>query len=580
MSAARRRLPFGAEPLDAAHTRFRLWAPDARSVSLVVDGAAPVPLQGRPDGWYELVAAAPAGSRYRYRIDDEIDVPDPASRAQDGGLHGASMVVDPAAYAWKTPQWRGRPWEDAVVYELHAGLYGGFEGVRARLADLARLGVTAVELMPVAQFPGSRNWGYDGVLPFAPAACYGTPGQLKALVDEAHALGLMIFLDVVYNHFGPEGNYLPRYAKAFFDERKRTPWGAGIAFSQAPVREFFLENALYWLHEYRFDGLRIDAAHAIGDPGFLRELVARVRAAHEDGCRRHLIFENEDNDAALLADEGTAQWNDDAHHVLHVLLTGEREGYYADYVERTSARLARWLAEGFVYQGEPARGRQGRPRGTPSAGLRTTAFVNALQNHDQVGNRARGDRIAASVERPALQAAYALLLLVPQIPMLFMGEEWASRVPFRYFTDYHGALGRAVADGRRQEFRHFADFRADDLPDPNAVETFEQSRPDFDGGDAAFRAGIAELIRLRRLHIVPRLRGAKAIGAKVLGHGAVDARWTMTDRRRLRIVVNLSARPVPAEAGENAPFHASTPWRERDAAPAWSCTAWLSDGRA
>lgn len=580
MNTARRRLPFGAELLDERQTRFRLWAPDAHEVALVLDGGAPMPLARRSGGWYETVAEAPAGTRYRYRIDGEIEVPDPASRAQDGGLDGASLVVDPAAYAWQQPRWRGRRWEESVLYELHVGLCGGFDGVRRRLPELAGLGVTAIELMPVAQFPGRRNWGYDGVLPFAPAACYGTPAQLKALVDAAHALGLMVVLDVVYNHFGPEGNHLPRYAKAFFDAQRQTPWGAAIAFSRAPVRQFFLENALYWLHEYRFDGLRIDAAHAIGDAGFLRELAARVGQPDEDGCRRHLIFENEDNDAALLAGECCAQWNDDAHHVLHVLLTGESDGYYADYLDNLDARFARWLAEGFVYQGEPMRYRGGRPRGTPSADLRTTAFVNALQNHDQVGNRARGDRIAATVERPALLAAYALLLLVPQIPMLFMGEEWASRVPFRYFTDYRGALGAAVREGRRREFRDFAGFDGEELPDPNAPETFEDSKPDGGERDEDFRARIAALIELRRRHVVPRLRGAKALGATVLGRGAVEARWSMADLRELRIVVNLSARPVRAESNGGVPFHASVPWPARDVAPPWSCTAWLSDARA
>ena len=574
MSSARRCLPFGAELLASGLTRFRLWAPDAARVECLREGERPLDMAATGEGWHEVVATAPPGTRYRYRIDGDFRVPDPAARAQAGDARGASVVVDPGAYDWQLPQWQGRHWEEAILYELHVGLYGGFRGVLAQLPDLARLGITAIELMPVAQFAGQRNWGYDGVLPFAPAAAYGTPEDLKALVDGAHALGLMVLLDVVYNHFGPEGNHLPRYASAFFDPARQTPWGAAIDFSRVEVRQFFLENALYWLQEYRFDGLRIDAAHAIGDPGFLRELAARVGRADENGCLRHLVLENEENDATLLADACVAQWNDDAHHVLHVLLTGETQGYYADYAQAPARALARWLGEGFVYQGEPMGYRDGRPRGTPSTGLPPTAFVNCLQNHDQVGNRALGERLAVLAPPERLLAAEALLLLVPQIPMLFMGEDWGTQVPFLYFTDFGGELGAAVREGRKREFARFTAFGADGVPDPDSPATFEASRPDFDVRDTPWRAAIGKLLALRHAQVIPRLRGAQPLGAEVLGEAAVHAGWRMGDGAILRIAVNLGDRPVPL-AIPATPFYCSRDGAPAGILPADCCMAWL-----
>ncbi|MET0232420.1 MAG: malto-oligosyltrehalose trehalohydrolase [Rhodanobacteraceae bacterium] len=579
MSIARRRLPFGAERIDDARTRFRLWAPSASRVDVVI-GGTPHAMTHEAGGWYEIVAPAPHGTRYRYRIDGKLDVPDPASRAQDGGIDGESIVVDPAAYRWRVPQGSGRRWSDAVIYELHVGLYGGFAGVEAKLDDLAALGITAIELMPIAQFPGTRNWGYDGVLPFAPAASYGTPDALKSLVDAAHERGLMVLLDVVYNHFGPEGNYLGAYAGPFFDATKQTPWGAAIDFSRPEVRQFFLENAQYWLDEFRIDGLRLDAVHAIGDASFVAELVERITSRHADGAPRHAILENEENDAALLAGPHAAQWNDDAHHVLHVLLSGERDGYYADYAERATAHLARWLAEGFVFQGEPMAYREGRARGSPSASLAPTVFVNALQNHDQIGNRALGDRLIEAADARALDAAYALLLLNPQIPMLFMGEDWGSRVPFLYFTDYSGELAAAVRDGRRREFTRFAAFAATDIPDPNAISTFEASRPDFPRADNAFRARIRELIALRRTHVTPRLVDARSLGCRIVGDAAVDARWRMGDGRVLRIAVNFGTAEAPIDDIGTAPFFVSAgAITSATLAPA-TCAAWLLDAPA
>lgn len=545
---------FGARLTGAGRATFRLWAPDATGIAICIDGGAPMPMRRIDGGFLEADAPARAGTRYHYVLQDGTRVPDPASRAQEGGIDGDSLVFDPRAYRWRNDDWRGRPWREAVVYELHAGLLGGFDGVRARLPELARLGVTAIELMPVAQFPGERNWGYDGVLPYAPAAVYGAPEAMQQLVDEAHGHGLMVLLDVVYNHFGPSGNYLSQYAKRFFRDNLRTPWGPAIDFRQPQVREFFIANALYWLEAFRLDGLRLDAVHAIAERDFLTELAQRV---HDTvGARRnvHLVVENEHNDATLLTEGFTAQWNDDSHHVLHVRLTGEHEGYYAGYVDEPAQRLARWLAQGFVYQGEPM-GEQGRPRGEPSGHLPPTAFVNCLQNHDQVGNRAFGERLAALADREPLRVAMALVLLCPQIPMLFMGDELASTTPFCFFTDYEGDLADAVREGRRSEFSQFTAFsdpaRRERIPDPNAASTFDESRPRAPADPAWTPDWIASLLALRQRWIVPRLDAARALPAQVLGTAAVHARWRMGDGARLEILVNLDDAEVTFDAQDD-----------------------------
>ncbi len=326
--------PHGAIMLDAQHTRFALWAPDAFYVSVELQDGRSVAMLPQANGWFETEIKCPAGTRYRYNIDGEMDVPDPASRAQASDVHGWSLVVDPLAYEWRHHPWQGRPWHEAVIYELHVGALGGFAAVEQHLPRLAELGVTAIELMPLAQFPGERNWGYDGVLPYAPHAAYGSPEQLKHLIDSAHEHGLAVLLDVVYNHFGPDGNYLGQYAKDFFQQDVHTPWGAGIDFERREVRDFFLDNALMWLLDYRFDGLRLDAVHAIDNPGFLRELAHRVRQQVDIGRHVWLVLENELNQASLLKHDFDAQWNDDFHNVLHVLLTGETDAYYSDLPKR------------------------------------------------------------------------------------------------------------------------------------------------------------------------------------------------------------------------------------------------------
>ncbi|WP_424684099.1 malto-oligosyltrehalose trehalohydrolase [Frateuria sp. YIM B11624] len=551
----RHAMPYGAELQGDGSTRFRLWAPDVEEVALELDDGDACAMRALDDGWHECIRRAAAGTPYRYRIHGKLCVPDPASRLQQAGdVHGASLVVDPQAYAWRHADWPGRPWHEAVIYELHAGACGGFRGVQAMLPGLHALGVTAIELMPIAQFPGSRNWGYDGVLPFAPAAAYGTPDELKALIDVAHGLGLMMFLDVVYNHFGPDGNYLGDYASAFFRrDGPPTPWGAAIDVGLAPVGDFFVHNALYWLEEYRFDGLRLDAVHALHDPAWLLSLAARVRAAA--GERQvHLVLENEANQAHLLgASRFDAQWNDDFHNALHVLLTGESAGYYGAYADDPMAKLVRCLAEGFAWQGEPMRG---KPRGEPSASLSPLCFVDFLQNHDQVGNRALGERLTVLADPKQLEAACALLLLTPMVPMLFMGEEWGSRTPFLFFTDHPDeALRSAVREGRRKEFADFEGHGKGDVPDPNAPSSFERSRPD--PHEAARPEGLARLTLVRHLlaqrreHLIPRLQQARPLGARALGARALQARWQLGDAR-LHVYCNLGeemtcvhAKPTP-----------------------------------
>ena len=462
-------------------------------------------------------------------------------------MHGASLVIDPRAYRWRESGWRGRPWTEVVLYELHPGLLGGFAGIARELDRLAALGITAIELMPINDFPGKRNWGYDGVLPFAPDRAYGSPDDLKALIDAAHARGLMVFLDVVYNHFGPDGNYLASYAPEFFRDDVATPWGPAIDFRRAEVRQFFTENALYWLMEYRFDGLRFDAVHAIVEADWLDEMAARVRATIEEDRHVHLVLEHDGNVADHLRRDFDAQWNDDSHHVLHVMLTGEHEGYYADYADKPAEGLARVLREGFLYQGEPSTHRNGATRGTPSADLAPTAFVLFLQNHDQVGNRAFGDRLTTQADAKALEAAIALQLLCPQIPLLFMGEEDASETPFCFFTDHHGALADAVREGRRKEFAGFAAFsdpaRRAQIPDPNAVETFERSRPLSGALSDERHALYRRLIALRTEHLVPRLKGAKAIAARAIGPLAVEASWRLSDGAVWTLASNLGPQP-------------------------------------
>ena len=542
---------------DGVH--FRLWAPAAKRVDLLLE--KPHALMRGEDGWFFAdIAGAKASTRYKFRIDDEIDVPDPASAFQPEDVFGPSEVIDHAAYPWRATDWRGRPWEEAVIVETHVGAFtqdGSYRGMIEKLDHLVQTGITALELMPLADFAGKRNWGYDGVLWYAPDSAYGRPEDLKALIDEAHLRGLMVFLDVVYNHFGPEGNYLGRYAPGFFMEAQ-TPWGSAIDYRVPQVRAFAIENALSWLREYRFDGLRLDAVNSIVEPGGLALLgdisAAAGRLAVETGRHIHLVLENGDNRASILdaiqdppRGKYRAQWNDDYHHAWRVLMTGEKQGYYGDYQRSPLDDIARTLASGFVYQGELSAFRGG-PRGEPSGKLSPMAFINFLQNHDQVGNRPLGDRLEGNASVAAIEAALAVLLLAPAIPMLFMGEEWGTRTPFPFFCDFAGDLANAVRKGRRSEYAWaYAEF-GDEVPDALVESTLQSARLDWNERSeppAKRRLTLVrELLAIRQREIVPRLAGAAFGEAKAIDGGLLTAHWRMGDGATLSLLANLSDRVI------------------------------------
>ena len=551
--------------------RFRLWAPGEKRVELVIDGRDdPIAMTPAANGFFEtFVKGLRAGARYWLALSGGQRVPDPASRFQPEDVNGPSEAIDPGAYRWRE-SWPGRPWDDMVLYELHVGAFspeGTFAGAAPKLDHLADLGVTAVEIMPVSDFSGRWNWGYDGAFPYAPDASYGRPEDFKAFVERAHEHGIAVLLDVVYNHFGPEGNFLPLYAPDFFTSRHRTPWGDAIQFdgpNSRPVRDFFIENAEYWIEEFHLDGLRLDAVHAIKDdarPHFLDELATRLRSRYSRPI--HLLLENESNDPRRLTRHGgkpdlyTAQWNDDVHHVLHVAATHEMSGYYAAY-GRTEL-LGRALAEGFAYQGEMMPYRNA-PRGGPSAGLPPTAFVSFIQNHDQIGNRAFGERLNSLAPAETIRALASVYLLAPQIPMLFMGEEWGETRPFLFFCDFRGKLADAVRKGRREEFSRFPEFadpeRAAKIPDPLAEATFLASKLDWSRIDAGHLAYYRELLDTRREYVRPLLPSIQHGGeALVLGEQAVRVTWRAGDSLLL-LDANLSPRRV-----ESPPVGGRVFWR-------------------
>lgn len=541
---------------------FRIWAPLKDEVLLKLQDHTPRQMERDPAGWHYLkIPSAKAGDRYKFLIGNGQEVPDPGSRYQPDDVHGYSEVVDLTKYAWSERAWEGRPWEETVLYELHVGAFtaeGTFKAAAERLGHLADLGVTAIQLMPISDFPGRYNWGYDGVLPYAPDSTYGRPEDLMALVDAAHKRGINVFLDVVYNHFGPDGNYIPLFAPLFTDEHK-TPWGDGINYDGAKsdvIREFIIQNAIYWISEFKLDGLRLDAVHAIKDDSpehLLDELARRVRDAV--GSRHvHLIVENEDNDSDLLrrGEEGrplrfTAQWNDDVHHVLHVAATDEDFGYYKDYAD-DPGKVGRALSEGFVFQGQEMT-YSGGHRGKPSLDLPPTAFVSFIQNHDQIGNRAHGERMITYRPLEPLKAITAIYLLSPQIPMLFMGEEWGAREPFPYFCDFGDELNKMVREGRREELSRLPGFHANDLLDPTAASTFAMSKLDW----SALSSQEAEemlffyksLLALRHQRIVPLLTGASGgVGAFQSEGRVTKVEWCLTESKCLYLVANLSEQPA------------------------------------
>ena len=574
---------FGAR-VTADGASFRLWAPVAKRVDLLLDG--PHPLRRGEDGWFAAdISGIKAGARYKFRIDDEIDVPDPASAFQPDDVFGPSEVIDHSSFRWRASDWRGRPWHETVLLEAHVGTFtpeGTYRAMIDKLDHLATAGITTLELLPLADFAGSRNWGYDGVLWYAPDSAYGRPEDLKALIDEAHLRGLMVFLDVVYNHFGPEGNYLGRYAPGFFTEAQ-TPWGSAIDYRIPQVRAFAIENALYWLHEFRFDGLRLDAVHTIAELGEISMLhdlsVAAGNLAAETGRHIHLVLENDDNRVSVLdpvqdppRGKYRAQWNDDYHHAWHVVLSGETQGYYRDYQRSPLRDVARALGSGFVYQGEASAHRGGQSRGEPSGTLAPTAFVNFLQNHDQIGNRALGDRLESHVNPEAIEGALAITLLAPHIPMLFMGEEWGSKAPFPFFCDFKGDLAEAVRKGRRREYAWaYAKFGAE-VPDPLEQSTFQSAVLDWQSrNQPAHRQRLAlvqELLAVRRQQIVPRLANAAIGEAHAADNGLLTASWRLGDGARLEQTANLSNREITGEPGKTggvtiwgrAPAEVMTPW--------------------
>jgi maltooligosyltrehalose trehalohydrolase len=551
---------------------WHLWAPRARWVELVLiegDRRRSVPLEGEGRGFYHCTLPnVPDGQRYAYRLDGGPERPDPASRWQPDGVHAPSAVLRTDRFSWTDQHWRGVPLSDLVFYELHVGTFtpkGTFEAVIPRLEALRSLGITAIELMPVAQFPGNRNWGYDGVHPYAVQNSYGGPHGLHRLVDACHAAGLAAFLDVVYNHLGPEGNYLNEFGP-YFTDRYKTPWGTAVNYDGAgsdPVREFVVENARTWIEEYHFDGLRLDAVHAIYDFSpvhILREIKDVVAAAGRRAGRTvYVIAESDLNDPRLLLppEQGgcglDAQWSDDFHHAVHSLLTGERHGYYQDFGRAED--VARVLQEPFLYAGtySPFRDRR---HGAPTGDLAGDRFVVNIQNHDQVGNRASGDRLEALLRPPARRLAASLLLLAPHLPLLFMGEEYGEENPFPFFCSFGDPeLVEAVRQGRRREF---ADFAAQgQVPDPHAEATFAAARLTWSWPEGSPRAAMrrlyGDLLEARRQW--PALCDLTNRAARLLPEGGAVLELVRGGRnpaagKTLHAYFNLtdSQQPLPAAA--------------------------------
>ncbi len=517
-------------------TEFRVWAPDAKQVSIQLIGHGDFPMDRERDGSFSATLAARAGDRYFYVVDDNKPVADPVSRLLPEGVHGPTDIVDPESFRWSDRDWHGVDVRDCLIYELHVGTFspeGTFDGVIARLPYLKALGVTVIEIMPVAAFPGRHNWGYDGVSMYAVQASYGGPDGLKRLVDAAHAAGLAVILDVVYNHLGNEGNYL-RLFGPYFTDRHTTPWGEAINYDQPGcegVRRYVIDNALYWIREYHLDGLRLDAIQTIRDDSPLHIVHEIAREVHkvgrELGRTVSVIAETDENLSEYIRpeDEGgfglDAVWSDDFHHALHAFVTGEREGYYQDFGRRQ--QIVRALNEGFVFQGEYFNFWE-EPRGDSPAGIPLYRHVICTQNHDQVGNRARGERLTALVPRGARKLAAALLLLAPHTPLLFMGQENDEPAPFQFFTDYGDpVLRKAVSEGRRREFKQ---FKWEDVPDPQDPATFERSRLQRPGSSGQWPDEQREMLEWYRELIALRKRlvtlGPRTCWAQLASFGTLE----------------------------------------------------------
>lgn len=485
--------------LSSSSTRFVVFCTEAKRVELVLFGSPQKPgerrkLEQTSENTFELEAGdVGAGALYQFALDGVLR-PDPFARFLPFGVHGPAEVIDPR-YEFRQPH-PGAP-QQRVIYELHVGTFtreGTYRAAQERLSLLVELGVTTIELMPLAAFPGRWGWGYDGVAGFAPFAPYGRPNELKHFIDRAHELGFEVLLDVVYNHFGPDGNYLGAYSSRYFDPDIVTPWGQAPRFNDPSMRAYVIENALYWLGEFRFDGLRFDACHEIHDASPLHVLAELSEHARLTRPLTFLVAEDDRNDPRELERMGVdAVWADDFHHVLHVLLTGERDGYYAAYPP-TLEQVARTIERGYFFEGQDFLDKG--PRGAPADRLEPSAFVYCLQNHDQIGNRPLGFRLSAGCDDAAVRAASALLLFLPMTPLLFMGQEWGASTPFCYFTDHGPELGKAVSLGRRREFAHFEGFGSSkDIPDPQAESTYRRSQLDWSERDQPKQRAMLELYR-------------------------------------------------------------------------------------
>ena len=556
------RMPFGADIEENGGVRFRIYAPTQPSVKLALEGREPLAMQTDGTGWHELTTGeAKSGSRYRYQLGDGTQVPDPVSRYQPEDVSGASEVIDPRAYAWKDTGWSGRPWNEAILYELHVGTFtkeGTFRSAIARLDHLAELGVTALELMCIAEFPGNRNWGYDGTLFYATDSAYGRPEEVKAFIDAAHARNIMIILDVVYNHFGPEGNYMPQYFPDIVTDRHKTPWGQSLNFDgqhSDVVRDYVIHNALYWLEEFHADGLRLDASHAMIDDSpkhVLDELRERVDTLSNTENRYiHLILENETNIANKLQRDGqgkptnySAQWNHDITHLLSAAfgnLCSSKDG-----AEEETGKLAKALTEGFVIAAQM----QGAP---PEPHVPPTAFIAFIQTHDLIGNRVFGERISALVPPHQLHAIAAICLLLPQIPMLFMGEEWAATTPFPFFCDYHGDLAEAVRKGRCEQLSKLNPAPSQEelnrAPNPQDDATLRSAQLKWDElqqpEHAAWFDWYKRILAVRHESILPLLASLPdACGTfEVIAPGALKAHWTFPSGAELHLAANLCDQP-------------------------------------
>lgn len=552
---------WGAEFVAADTVRFRLWASGQSEVTLRLS-AKDIEMTPTGNGWFEVeVAGVKPGEEYQYVLADGKTVADPASRAQRDDVGGPSLVIDPARYAWQNTGWAGRAWEETVVYELHIGTFtpqGTFRAAIDKLPHLAGLGITMIEVLPLAQFGGRRGWGYDGVLLYAPHAAYGSPEDFKAFVDAAHGYGISVVLDIVLNHFGPEGNYLPLLSPDFFHPERTTPWGAAIAWDVDAVRRYIVEAPLYWLKEYNLDGLRFDAIDQIEDsqqPHVLIEIAQRIRAEipqrpihlTTEDCRNVIFLHPRDADGS--APLFTGEWNDDFHNAVHVFATGETHAYYQDFADQPEKGVARALTEGFIYQGQVSP-QSGEARGVDSRGQPPVTFVDFIQNHDQVGNRALGERLISLAGADRSKVMLAMLLLSPHIPLLFMGEEYGETHPFLFFTDFHGDLARAVREGRAREFAGHAGHEGESVPDPNAEQTFIASRLDWHKPETpegqAWMALTRQLLTLRQQYIVPLLAraGGHSGNAVKTAPGFLAVSWTFP-QGTLSMAVNIAATPQP-----------------------------------